>query len=99
MESSDLRHFLTAACAAAAVGTGPLTPENEQRAQRVAHAYFDLHQGNHAGLNLVTQEISQLKAKDPARNPEASQALHVITETLHYCKAVLPPADFGHDAA
>lgn len=97
MHSSDLQHFLTVATAAAEAGTGPLSAENEQRAQRVARAYFDLQQGNHAGLAQVTQEIAKLKERN--QTPQSTQALNVIAETLRFCRDVLPPSQDYEEAA
>ncbi|MFA5273135.1 MAG: hypothetical protein WC353_03160 [Candidatus Peribacter sp.] len=94
---ADLQHFLTVATAAVEAGTGPLSVENEKRAQRVARAYFDLRQGNHAGLAQVTQEIAKLKERSEA--PKSAQALKVITETLRFCRDVLPPNQDYDEAA
>lgn len=83
--------------AAAEAGTGPLSTENEQRAQRVARAYFELQQGNLTGLAQVTLEIARLKEKNQA--PKSAQALAVIAETLRFCRDVLPPRPDYEEAA
>lgn len=97
MHSTDLQQFLTVATAAAEAETGPLSTENEQRAQRVARAYFELQQGNRAGLAQVTLEIAKLKERSQV--PKSAQALKVIAETLRFCRDVLPPRQDYDEAA
>jgi len=97
MDSTDLQQFVTVATTAAEAGTGPLSKENEERAKRVARAYFELQQGNRAGLAQVTQEIAQLKER--SQNPKSAQALQVIAETLRFCRDVLPPSQDYEEAA
>ncbi|MDO8468411.1 MAG: hypothetical protein Q7S29_01495 [Candidatus Peribacter sp.] len=97
MHSTDIQEFLTVATAAVEAGTGPLSKENEERAKRVARAYFELQQGNLTGLAQVTLEIARLKERDQA--PKSAQALKVIAETLRFCREVLPPRPDYEEAA